>query len=133
MILVIDTSEAEAQLRLLDTHFNELDSLVWVSRLNQSEELLAKIEDFLASNSMTKIDLKSLIVNPGPGSYTGLRVGLTTANFLAFSLNIPIFSTAQSSKILSLKHLPTSFIQPVLPVYGKEPYITKPKPKTGRE
>lgn len=48
------------------------------------------IEELLEQNSMALDSLSAISVSIGPGSYTGLRVGLSAAKGLAFALDIPI-------------------------------------------
>ena len=50
------------------------------------------IEDILERCDLTMQDLEAVAVASGPGSYTGLRIGVTTAKTLAYSLNIPLVS-----------------------------------------
>lgn len=95
-----------------------------------SEELLQKIEGTIRKHQISKADLSAIFVNPGPGSYTGLRVGVTTANTLAFSLNIPILSAKKENvaqEIESLRAENDKFSCPVMPIYGQPPHITQKK------
>ncbi len=55
-----------------------------------SQVLLNLITDILKENNLDFEDLKSLEIEKGPGSYTGLKVGASVANALAFSLSIPV-------------------------------------------
>lgn len=55
-----------------------------------SQMLLPLIEDLLKANKIELNDLTEIKVHTGPGSYTGLRVGVTVANTLSYLLKIPI-------------------------------------------
>lgn len=57
---------------------------------NHSEKLLPAVEKLLSKNKLTLKDLKGIGVARGPGSFTGVRVGVACANALGFALNIPI-------------------------------------------
>jgi tRNA threonylcarbamoyladenosine biosynthesis protein TsaB len=58
---------------------------------NQSNDLLPEIEKVLADKNVTLSNLRAILVNIGPGSYTGVRIGVTVANTLAWSLDIPVY------------------------------------------
>ncbi len=55
-----------------------------------SEKLVPMIEELLDSNSVKTNELDWIAVSNGPGSFTGLRIGMTTAKGLAFASNLPI-------------------------------------------
>lgn len=55
-----------------------------------SQVLLSLIAGILKENGLEFKQLKSIEVEKGPGSYTGLKVGASVANALGFSLNIPV-------------------------------------------
>src|SRR3989304_8722745 len=55
-----------------------------------SQVLLPIIIKILKKNKASFSDLTAVEVNPGPGSFTGTRVGVSVANALGFALNIPI-------------------------------------------
>lgn len=54
------------------------------------QEVLLLINKLLQKHALSVRDITSIEVNPGPGSYTGLRVGVAIANALSFSLLVPL-------------------------------------------
>lgn len=56
----------------------------------KSQALLPLIEKILEEKKIKLQDLTEIQVNPGPGSFTGIRVGITVANTLAFLLKVPL-------------------------------------------
>ena len=98
---------------------------------NLSAQFLTWIDEFLSVNTISKEDLKGLVVVRGPGSFTTLRVVVSTLNALAYALNIPIVGVEKgkgfSQKIVE-KLLGTGrFKDPVAPYYKEPPKVTKPK------
>lgn len=65
------------------------------------------IENILKKNKIAATDLKAIGVTGGPGSYTGIRVGLATAKGLAYGLQIPlmIFNTLEVMTFSLIKEL----------------------------
>ena len=60
------------------------------SRLLKSQMTLPLIEELLRVRSLRVSDITDIRVHQGPGSFTGLRVGISIANALAFLYQIPI-------------------------------------------
>lgn len=56
----------------------------------KAQVVLPLIEQLLQKNKLSLQDVTEIQVNPGPGSFTGLRVGVTIANTLGFLLKVPI-------------------------------------------
>ena len=85
MILYIDTTNS------LKTII-EINDMRFVQNYSSPREqnTLLFIDRVLKDNNVNLNDITSIKVNPGPGSFTGTRVGVTIANTLAQSLNIPI-------------------------------------------
>ncbi len=57
---------------------------------NQTQIILPMIDEILKKHSLKPEDLSEIQVNAGPGSFTGLRIGLAIANALSFVLKIPV-------------------------------------------
>jgi tRNA threonylcarbamoyladenosine biosynthesis protein TsaB len=60
------------------------------SRQDKSQKLLSFIDETLTSIGKTPKDLTEIEVNTGPGSFTGIRVGVAVANAMAYVLKIPV-------------------------------------------
>ncbi len=60
------------------------------SRRGHSMLLVPLIDDILKDNNLSVNDLNEVLVVSGPGSFTGVRLGITVAKTLAYTLNIPI-------------------------------------------
>lgn len=54
-------------------------------------DLLARIDGMLAETGLRPADLSGIAVTVGPGSFTGVRIGMATAKGLAYSLDVPLF------------------------------------------
>ena len=57
---------------------------------NREQVILLMIDKILKKYKVEPEDLSAIQINVGPGSYTGLRVGLAIANTLSFALKIPV-------------------------------------------
>lgn len=128
MILALRTDKPEAELYLINN--NELvKSLKWEAHRELADTLLLKIKEIMDSEGIRNKDLSGIIMHTGEGSFTGLRIGTTVANAMAYSLNIPIVSTEGEDWIsLGIENIKSA--KPgdlVVPKYNSEPNITKPK------
>lgn len=61
-----------------------------VVKKNHSNRLMPMIESLLESAGLTPDRLKGIVAGHGPGSYTGVRIGVTTGKMLAWTLGIPL-------------------------------------------
>jgi tRNA threonylcarbamoyl adenosine modification protein YeaZ len=89
MQLAIDTSTDTASLAIIGEG-NVLAELTWRCQQNHSTQLLPHLEHLLDRLKIERQALSAIIVARGPGTYNGLRVGVSTAKGLAYSLEIPI-------------------------------------------
>jgi len=89
MFLAIDTSTDNAGIAISDGQ-KILAQRNWYCHQNQTVELLPNIANLLAEKGLSLNAVKAVIIARGPGSYNGLRVGLSTAKGLSFSLDIAV-------------------------------------------
>ena len=112
MYLAIDTSTDIASLAIVQGNC-VLAELTWYCQQNHSVELMPNINRLLEQADSNLKALSGIIVTRGPGSFNGLRVGISTAKGLAFSLGIPLagISTLEAT---AYQYAETGF--PVCPI-----------------
>ena len=87
-LLAIDTSTEMAGIALLDGMW--VSELVWDAGRNQTATLLPQVRHLLAVNDVAPRALTAVVVAIGPGTFNGLRVGLSVAKGLSYGLGVPI-------------------------------------------
>lgn len=127
MILLLDTSTPVCKVTLIDGN-DRLDD-EWHADRELAEKLLGYLEQKLADKGKTWHDLSGLGVMKGPGSFTGLRIGIAVLNTLADSLRIPIVGETgdgwQEASLDRLQKGENDHI--VMPEYGRAANITMPR------
>jgi tRNA threonylcarbamoyladenosine biosynthesis protein TsaB len=89
---------------------------------SHAEKLHEFIKDVVEITNIKLTDLNAIAVSKGPGSYTGLRIGVSAAKGLCFALNIPLIAI-DTLKSLALSILKTDgFIIPLLDARRMEVY-----------
>lgn len=89
MELSIDTSTRFASIAISSN--GEIQSqLSWRSKRNHSIELMPAIRELFGNNSTSVTELDAVFVTRGPGSFSAIRVGMSTAKAIASGANIPI-------------------------------------------
>ena len=89
MLLAIETSSLVSSVALL--HDDTLRAELTIqARLTHAEQLMPHIADMLVKASVAKSQIDGVAVSIGPGSFTGLRIGLATTKGLSFAWNVPI-------------------------------------------
>lgn len=87
MKLLIDTSKREEVNVAVNFHGKKYKKTL---KNIQSQNVLKLIDQLLKEKSIKLSDIKEIEVNTGPGSFTGLRIGVSVANALGFALKIPV-------------------------------------------
>jgi tRNA threonylcarbamoyladenosine biosynthesis protein TsaB len=93
------------------------------SNYSHAERLHLFIEEILKENDLEPNDLQAIAVSKGPGSYTGLRIGVSAAKGLCFSLNIPLISIPTLTSLArQVDPVAGEFIVPLLDARRMEVY-----------
>lgn len=90
LILALDTSDSFVSVALLD----ETRVYAFVEEnmeRGQAEALIPKVQYVLEQSHKTTREIQGIAVSTGPGSFTGVRIGLACARALGLALNIPVY------------------------------------------
>ena len=88
MILALETATATGSVALYDKNLVG-ESTLSIQRTH-SERLMPAVVAILRDAGVEPVQLTAIAVSLGPGSFTGLRIGVMTAKTLAWSLNVPL-------------------------------------------
>ncbi len=126
MNLFLDTSTGACKIYLYDNN-NLIVQKTWQADRQLAKGLLGQLEQFLQENESSFTALKGLGVFRGPGSFTGLRIGVTILNTMADALDVPIVGGMgdewREDVLRNLRNNQNDHI--VLPEYGSLPHITQ--------
>ncbi len=125
LILAIETTGQKCSVALIDEKGKPQEESS-SDQLNHLTNLIPMINELLLKNKLTIKDIKAIAVSEGPGSFTGIRIGISTARALAQCLNLPAIG------------VPTlrSFVEPYLdlfPIHGQAPLLICPMFDARRE
>lgn len=127
MIIFLDTRSGECRVGVATDHDVSWHS--WQADRQLAHGLLGYLRDTLKTHHATFEDITGIGVFRGPGSFTGLRIGLTVANTLADALTVPIVGANGDAWVENaadrLQHGENDRV--VLPEYGADARITKPR------
>lgn len=128
MILVLRTDSPKTYVALYKDG-DEVAVKEWEAGRSLSDYLLQVIQDLCASKEVSMQDLQGVIVYEGPGSYTGLRIGISVANAIGYASNIPVVGVTGDDWISAgqSKLSEQQSFSPVTPQYGGDPHITQQK------
>lgn len=126
MYLAIRTDKPEAEIYLLNDQGNIESQKIWQANRTLARDLPGEIDDLIGGDYDK---LSGLIAFRGPGSFTGLRIGITVANAIAYGWGLPIVGTTGDNWVADgVKQLDSHCDdQIVLPEYGAAPHITLAK------
>ena len=89
---------------------------------SHSEKLHVFIDEVMGEAGITTQDLDAVAVSKGPGSYTGLRIGVAAAKGICFSLDIPLIATPTLDSLARQVKKETGFLVPMLDARRMEVY-----------
>lgn len=98
-ILAIDTADESHSIAIL------VDGKIIAERNNlnpsqQAEQLFSKISDIFSISNLSYKDLSAIAVNIGPGSFTGLRIGIAAARGIALASGLPVIGISRFDAII---------------------------------
>lgn len=127
LILTIRTDKPDAEVGLYDDN-RQLAYEVWPAHRELSNTLHKKIQELLQSQDKDLKDIDGIVCFQGPGSFTGLRIGITVADALAYGLDIPVVATQDDWIEQGIERLQTGQNDQIaLPHYGAPAHITQQK------
>jgi tRNA threonylcarbamoyl adenosine modification protein YeaZ len=97
-LLAIDTATSQVVIAAGDVSGSAIGLSTWAAGHRHGETLLPSIGRLTGENNLRRSRIRGVIVGTGPGSFTGLRVGIATAKGIAHALGVPIvgISTAEA-------------------------------------
>jgi tRNA threonylcarbamoyladenosine biosynthesis protein TsaB len=120
LALVIDTATPGGGLAL--HHNGLLEERRWGSGLKAGSRLVPDLDAMLKAQGLVPAQLELIILANGPGSFTGLRVGLATAKGLAFRHGIPLVPLDTLEILARQAPLLAGEVMPVMPARKGELY-----------
>ena len=122
IILNIETSTKNCSVSIADT-----GKIIAIKELNNgnyshAEVLHPFIENILAQGGISKDKIDAIAVSKGPGSYTGLRIGVSAAKGLSFALSIPLISIDTLTALSFAISIDKGLIVPMLDARRLEVY-----------
>ncbi|MDT0686265.1 tRNA (adenosine(37)-N6)-threonylcarbamoyltransferase complex dimerization subunit type 1 TsaB [Autumnicola psychrophila] len=91
-------------------------------KYSHAEKLHVFIEEILKENGLENKDIDAVAISKGPGSYTGLRIGVSAAKGLCFSLDIPLISVPTLTSLAHQVKTDDGLIIPLLDARRMEVY-----------
>jgi len=89
---------------------------------SHAEKLHVYVDEVLKEAKISTLQLDAIAVSKGPGSYTGLRIGVSAAKGLAFALNIPLISVSTLEALAHQVKADSGLIIPMLDARRLEVY-----------
>lgn len=120
-ILAIDTATLVSSVALA-TVDNLLAEITLQTKKTHSELLMPHIAKLMDMAQVAKSDLKGVAVSIGPGSFTGLRIGLSTAKTLAYALHIPVVGVPTLAAMAYGCPVPGVILAPMLDAQKRNVY-----------
>ena len=95
LLLALNTATVETAIALLERNAKKTTALYsqsWASNFNEAEKLQPQLDKIMKILAKKKAVLEGIFVVAGPGSFTGLRIGVTTANILGAAAGAPLYA-----------------------------------------
>lgn len=122
IILCLETSTTNCSVSIGDGDFIIAHKEINSKNFSHSEQLHSFIDELLKQESLIPKDLDAISVSKGPGSYTGLRIGVSAAKGLAYALDIPLISVSTLLCLAKQVNINEGLIVPMLDARRMEVY-----------
>ncbi|GGI42481.1 tRNA (adenosine(37)-N6)-threonylcarbamoyltransferase complex dimerization subunit type 1 TsaB [Mammaliicoccus stepanovicii] len=110
--LLIDTSNQPLAVSIVEEQTTLLNYQSNLKK-NHSLQLMPVIEQLMNEANIKPKDLSEIVVANGPGSYTGLRIGITTAKTMAYTLNIPVYEVSSLKALANVSDRNDTLLVPL--------------------
>lgn len=126
MYLAIRSDKPEAELYVLSSDGHILKQKIWDADRTLARDLPGEIDELMNNNYD---QLKGVMAYKGPGSFTGLRIGITVANAIAYSKSVAAVGVAGDDWLVRGVAKLNEGVDDkiILPEYGAMPHITPPR------
>ncbi|MCA9325244.1 tRNA (adenosine(37)-N6)-threonylcarbamoyltransferase complex dimerization subunit type 1 TsaB [Candidatus Saccharibacteria bacterium] len=126
--LTIRTDKPESEIGLFDGE-KKLAYETWQAHRQLGATIHLKLDEIMQKQKMALQDVKGIVVFEGPGSFTGLRIGISVANGLSYGLQCPVVAATGDDWIRQgITHLDSGENDTsVTPHYGAPVHITQQK------
>ena len=130
MILCIETSTAVCSVALVENG-NVIALRESIDGQNHAEKITIFIDEIMKETNVVYKDLDAIAVSMGPGSYTGLRIGVSTAKGFCYALEKPLIAVDTlaamaygfiSSQLSAISYKPTAILCPMIDARRMEVY-----------
>lgn len=130
MILCIETSTAVCSVALVENG-NVIALRESIDGQNHAEKITIFIDEIMKEANVVYKDLDAIAVSMGPGSYTGLRIGVSTAKGFCYALEKPLIAVDTlaamaygfiSSQLSAISYQPTAILCPMIDARRMEVY-----------
>jgi tRNA threonylcarbamoyladenosine biosynthesis protein TsaB len=132
LVLVIDTATRRAVLGLCELDGEVIAADGWTSAHRHGEELLSRLGTLLAQAAAEPTDLAAVVVGTGPGSFTGLRIGLATAKTLSYALGVPLLGIPTAHALALAASGNSEQVIVTLPAGARDRYLARLRVADGR-
>lgn len=128
LILALKTNEPDAKLVLLQDE-TVIARHTWYAHRALSDTLHRTVEALLRGAAIEESDVQGLIVHKGPGSFTGIRIGIAYMQALALVHSLPIVGVNGDEWVTRGVHKlqQGDYTDTITPDYGSEARTTSPK------
>ncbi len=128
LVLAIRSDNPEAEVGLFDGN-TQLGYEKWTAGRQLSQTLHRTIASLLAAHGKHLEEIEGVVCFKGPGSFTGLRIGITVADAFAYGLGVPIVATLDEGWVQTgIARLQAGEDERIaIPYYGAPVHITQQK------